>query len=352
VPEEIKLVNRSWLPALWVEITDESASIETPLRIVSDVSRHSYRTRHINHLFKRRGVYTLGPTRLRSSDPFGIYTLTMFDKHVSTILVTPPVLSLSQIRIPTGGASGDERHRRGFIERNISDAGLRNYVAGDSLKYIHWRASAHFDDLIVRQLETATSRDWWIFLDLDKEVQSGIGDDSTLELCVVLAASLTLRGLREFRRIGLVMAGPRFVWLEPSANPTHGWHILRLLAMAQPGNSSLAELLVQGRFSQAATAILITPSTDTRWVATAFQHRKNASLISLLVNPADFDSPVDQKEVITALVQSRIPFIRMPGALLDEAYSASTQSSRRQISATEKGRRSVQPGRQSWQSLT
>lgn len=351
VPEEIKLLNRSWLPALWVEITDESPSIDSPLRIVSGASGHSHRTRHLNHSFKRRGLYTLGPTRLRCSDPFGIYTLTMFDPHASTILVTPPVLPLSQIRIPSGGLSGDERHRQGYIERNISDAGLRSYTPGDSLKYIHWSASAHFDSLIVRKLETATTRDWWIFVDLDSEVQSGIDENSTLELCVVLAASIALRALREYRRVGLVMAGPQFKHLEPSADPTHRWRILRLLAAAQAGNRSLSDLLNQGRFSQAATALLITPSTDPSWVATAYQHRKSGSLISLLVDPADFGSPLSQGEVISALRRSRIPYLRMPGSLLAEAYSASAQSSRRQISAAEKSGRDKQAWRQSWQSL-
>ena len=111
---------------------------------------------------------------------------------------------------------------RGYIARNISDAGLRNYVAGDSLKRIHWRASAHVDNLIVRQLETATSRDWWIFVDLDNISQAGIGDHSTLELSIVLAASLALRGLREYRKVGLALAGPHFVRLEPRVRSRSG----------------------------------------------------------------------------------------------------------------------------------
>jgi hypothetical protein len=57
VPEEIRLTNHGWLPALWVEITDESSSIETPLRIVSDVPQRSSRNRHLNHLFKQRPAY-------------------------------------------------------------------------------------------------------------------------------------------------------------------------------------------------------------------------------------------------------------------------------------------------------
>jgi uncharacterized protein (DUF58 family) len=351
VPEEVKLTNHGWLPALWVEITDESSSIETPLRIVSDVGQRTSRNRHLNHLFKRRGLYTLGPTRLRCGDPFGIYTLTMFDQHASTILVTPPVLSLSRLKIPSGGISGDERHRGGYIERNISDVGLRNYVSGDSLKYIHWRASAHFDSLVVRQLETATTRDWWIVVDLESSAQAGSGENSTLELCIVLAASLAMRGLKELRRVGLSMAGSQFVWLDPGSDPAQGWRILRYLAVAQVGHQSLSDLLMQGRFGQAGTTILITPSTDPVWVATAERHRNRAGIMSLLVNPADFGGLINQSKVISALAHSRIPYASMPRSLLEEAYSISAQGTRRRIAAGGMGKRYLQRGRQSWQSM-
>jgi uncharacterized protein (DUF58 family) len=350
VPEEIKLTNHGWLPALWVEITDESASNETPLRIVSDVSQRSARTRHLSHLFKQRGLYTLGPTRLRCGDPFGIYTLTLIDHHASTILVTPPVVSLSQLNIRSGGISGDERHRGGYFERNISDVGLRNYVAGDSLKHIHWRASAHFDSLIVRQLETATTRDWWIVVDLESSAQAGSGENSTLELCIVLAASLALRGLKENRKVGLALAGTQFVWLEPGTDPTQRWRILRSLSVAQAGSRSLAELLMQAQFGQAATTILISPSTDPAWVATANRHRNGAGLMSLLVDPADFGSPADQSKVIVALAYSRIPYVRMPGSLLEEAYSTSVKGTRRRISTGRIGNRDLLQRRQGWQS--
>jgi uncharacterized protein (DUF58 family) len=351
VPEQVKLINHGWLPALWVEITDESASLESPLRMVSDVAHHSSRTRHLNHLFNRRGLYTLGPTLLRCGDPLGIYTLTLNDQHSSTILVTPPVLALTQLKIPTGGWSGDERLRRGYLERNISDAGLRNYVAGDSLKRIHWRASAHFDNLIVRQLETATSRDWWIFVDLNNTEQAGIGEHSTIELSIVLAASLALRGLKEYRKVGLVLAGPHYVRLEPSADPAQRWHILRALAIAEAGNHSLADLLIQSRLNQAGTMILITPSTNPEWVAAANQHRKGGSMMALLINPAEFGGIDNLGSVISTLARNRIPYERMPGSLLEDAYSSNDRGNRKQISAGETRKRYLQQGRQSWQSM-
>jgi uncharacterized protein (DUF58 family) len=351
VPEQVRLTNHSWLPALWVEITDESASLESPLRMVSDVASHTSRNRNLSHLFKRRGVYTLGPTHLRCGDPFGIYTLSLVDQHASTVLVTPPILPLSRLRIPPGGWSGDLRNRRGYVERNISDAGLRNYVSGDSLRRIHWHASAHFDSLVVRQLEAATSRDWWIFVDLDSSVQAGIDQHNTLELSIVLAASLAVRGLKEYRRVGLVLAGPKYTLLEPSADPSQGWRVLRNLAIATPGTHPLAQLITQSHFTNAATTILISPSTSTSWVAAADRQRKGGSLMALLVDPTDFGSPLDQHKVTRALAQHRIPYLRMPGSLLDDAYSSATPADGRRIAGRETLKRYLQQGRQVWQSM-
>jgi uncharacterized protein (DUF58 family) len=351
VPEQVKLINQSWLPALWVEITDQSEALESPVRMVSDAGQHRIRTRNLSHLFKRRGVYTLGPTHLRCGDPFGIYTLSMYDQHKSTILITPPVLQLSKLRIPSGGWTGDERYRSGSVERNISDAGLRNYVAGDSLRRIHWRASAHFDALIVRQQEAATSRDWCIYVDLDRDAQAGIGDHSTLELAVVLAASLAVRGLREFRRVGLVLAGPTYNSLEPSADPYQGWHILRTLSMAQAGEHSLADLIHQSPSNQAATVILITSTTNPVWVVAADRHFKTGNMQAILVDPTDFGSPINQNKVISALAQSRIPYTSMPGSLLDQAYSQAKPGQQPPISGSESLKRYLQQGRHAWQSM-
>ncbi len=351
VPEQVKLINKGWLPAMWVEITDGSESLTSPLRMVSDVGQRSTRNRNLSHLYRRRGVYSLGPTHLRCSDPFGIYTLSMYDQQSNLILVTPPVLPLSQVRIPTGGWSGDERFRRGYIARNISDIGLRNYVPGDSLRRIHWRASAHFDTLIVRQQEAATSRDWCIYVDLDRNAQAGIGQDSTLELAIVLAASLALRGLREYRKVGLVLAGPKIISLEPSEQPSQGWRILRALAMAEAGSHSLTQLIGQKRLTQSATAILITSASNPAWVAAASRHFQGGNALALLVNPADFGNPVDQTRVISALIRSRIPYLRMPGKLLEEAYGRGSQEQRRRISGSETLKRYLQKGRQVWQSM-
>ncbi len=109
---------------------------------------------------------------------------------------------MTHLRIAPAGWARDQRRRRGALEREFRDAGVRNYLPGDSLRRIHWHASAHFDMLIVRQLEASASGDWWIFIDLEDRVQAGKSRDSTLEFSIVLAASLAMHRLKDHRRVG------------------------------------------------------------------------------------------------------------------------------------------------------
>jgi uncharacterized protein (DUF58 family) len=353
VPEQLMVVNKSRFPAVWVEITDETDTRVAPIRLVSDVGPRLTRRRHPSHLFKRRGQYSLGPTRLRTGDPFGIYSLTLHDQHSSTILVTPPQLPLTQLRIAPGGWAGDRQRRRSALVREISDVGIRNYVPGDSLRQIHWHASAHHDTLIVRQLEAATSEDWWIFVDLNAMVQVGTDQDSTLELSIVLAASLVARGLKEHRRVGLAMIGPKLTWLEPRSDPAHHWRILRALAMAEAGDRSLADLMTlrQGRTTQTATLIVITPSANPAWVATAGRHKQDHRMTALLVNPKDFGSPLDQGRVVSALARSGIPFTFISRSVLEEAYPSLRGGAQEPPTGLQTRKRYLQQRGATWQQM-
>jgi uncharacterized protein (DUF58 family) len=348
VHEELKLINSSWLPAIWVEILDTSDALSVPVRMVSDVGAKSSRTRFLSHLCKQRGIYTLGPTRLRTGDPMGIYTLTMHDYHSDSILVTPPLLRNMQLRIAPAGWAGDQRRRLGALQREISDTGLRNYLPGDSLKQIHWRATAHLDQLIVRLREASASGDWWIFVDLDAHVQAGRGRDSTLELSIVLAATLAMRGLDEHRLVGLALAGPELIWLEPYADPTHRWRILRALAMAGEGKYPLADLVRVRHPAQTATMIAITPSTDPGWIA-ATRRRRGRGQVALLVDPAQFGGPLDQGKVASALAYSGIPFHHISRSLLEEAYPIEIKGFRQKSSDQQKRKRYLKQGRTAWQ---
>src|SRR5206468_7741609 len=98
----------------------------------------------------RRGIFALGPTTLRSGDPFGLYTVTISYAAATTLVVMPPIVDLPTIEVAPGGRVGEGRQRADAFERTISVAGVRDYVSGDSMTRIHWPTSLRHDALYVR----------------------------------------------------------------------------------------------------------------------------------------------------------------------------------------------------------
>ncbi len=294
--ERFTLTNAGWAPALWVEILDHSTLPDGPANLVASVAGGDKRFWRATRLCKRRGLFTLGPTSLQSGDPFGVYSVLIDHPGSSTLMVTPPIVPLPHIEVLSGGRAGDDRPQRYALERTVSDTGVREYLPGDSTKSIHWPTSARHRSLYVRKLEGATSGDWWIFLDLERRAQAGFSQKSTLELGIILAASLADRGLRQRRRVGLVMYGPDLTWLSPQADDVQRWRILRALALAEAGRRPLTELLTVDRpnLGQLASLILITPSADDRWIGSLLSLLKGgAAATVLLLDPASFGGSAD-----------------------------------------------------------
>jgi uncharacterized protein (DUF58 family) len=205
--------------------------------------------------------------------------------------------------------------------------------------------------LIVRRLDAATSDDWRIFVDLDAAVQAGTRQDSTLELAIVLAASLAMRGWKERRRVGLALVGPKLVWLEPRSDPAHRWQILQVLAMAKTGQRSLADLMALSSPTRTATSIIITPTTDPSWIAASRPSQSGNSMITLLIDPNEFGRTTDQSKIVSVLTRNRISFAHMPRSLLEEAYPFLASGDRRPPTSVETGKRYLQHERESWQSM-
>lgn len=350
VQEQLTLANRGYFPAIWVEITDNSDSLTKPIRLVSDIGSRSSRTRYFSHVCQRRGLYSLGPTTLVSGDPFGIYTLTSHEPHMDSILVTPPFIQVDHFMIPPGGWTGDQWRSRRSLEREISDAGVREYIPGDSLKRIHWSATAHTGDLVVRQLEAFACNDWWIYVDLEGDRQAGKDLYSTIELSIVLAASLAVRGLNEHHRVGLIFAGPELTVLEPRADPAHRWRILKALALAGSGGYSLTDLFALRKPDQSATLVAITPSTDPKWAAFAGRYRTR-NQVALLVDPSDFGGEENHHRVMSALANQSIPFYTIPASLLKLAYPSLDPGTIRSGSEAPPRKRYLQQGSSAWQNI-
>ena len=292
--ERFTIENTGFAPAVWVELADHSTLPGHQLNWVTGVGSHEKTQWHTQGLCSRRGLFTLGPTSMRSGDPFGIYTVELEDPASRTLMVMPPVVPLPAIEVAPGGRSGEGRPRPNAPERTVSSGGVREYNPGDSLRWIHWRTTARRSKPFVRIFDGTPAGDWRIVIDLDAAVQVGDGWDSTIEHGIILAASLADRGLRLRREVGLISNSREMDWLPPQPGENQRWAIMRALALAEAGPRPLGELLkrLEQDIRSHTSIIVITPSTQAGWIEALLPLMwRGVTPTVLLFDSASFGAP-------------------------------------------------------------
>ncbi|MCY3709834.1 MAG: DUF58 domain-containing protein [Caldilineaceae bacterium] len=371
--ERFVVRNDSTLPLHWLEFADSSLLPGyNPRQVVSCGGGSSYQWRAEAHC-TQRGVFRLGPHVLRTGDPFGFFSLEVVDSRSESLLVYPRVAHIPALALPRGSLSGQDRRRRAHTGSERSQA-VRAYQPGDSLRHVHWPTSAKQGELVVTDVETEPSGDLWIVLDVNRLVQSGKGEESSLETGIVLAASVAAEFLSggERRSVGLLAAPAAeasFVQTDgefapdqqflPEASPagndtgarsTNGerrrvqspssllvdvppqpgkgqvWRILAALAPVNAGDLSLGELLRRSRglFSAGQTVLAITPDIGDGvedWTAELLHLRRAGVPASVLaVTPATTGAdgnPVAGDET-TAIQPDETPAVSLTQSHLED----------------------------------
>jgi uncharacterized protein (DUF58 family) len=306
--EDFTLHNHSSLPVLWAVFEDFSyLPGYNPSQVVScgggDVAHW-----HREAICRQRGLFRLGPHRLQSGDPFGLFRLEILGDQQESLLVYPRVAHLPHLELPRGRSAGRQRRQR-LLNGDLRAPVVRHYQPGDTLRYIHWPKTAHRGTLMVTELEEDSSGDLWIVLDLNQAVHQSRGEQSTLEYSVIMAASLAaeLLGSSERRAVGLLAVGKDFsgeraavegatveevedsaVILPPQRGQGQLWRILAALAPIQPGTLPVADLLQRHRqfLGKGNTVMLITPEVgenSPNWIAELLSLRRSGLQSSVMV---------------------------------------------------------------------
>ena len=194
----LKVKNRSKIPKtllqLWDLLPDSLGKPQgTAIEQISANAQHDW----AYYLpTQRRGIYHWQTVQLRTGTPLGLFWCRRQKTVPAKAIVYPQVLSLLQC--PLVDAIGQEEspklqsdHRYLASTEGITKT-LRPYRYGDSMRLIHWRTSARFDDFRVRELEIVTGgQDVMICLD-----SGATWDSETFEQAVIAAASLYFYALR------------------------------------------------------------------------------------------------------------------------------------------------------------
>jgi uncharacterized protein (DUF58 family) len=324
--ERFSIQNDAWLPALWVEIDDQSNLPGYSARSVRSVDGRQVAQWRTEGICRQRGLFTLGPWQARVSDPLGFFEVTHVFPHSRSVLVYPPIVHLPTLRLPRGAATGAGRTSRRALEVTTNAAGVRAYAPGDSINRIHWRTTARQGTLMVKTFDLEPSGDLWIVLDLDGTVQAGHGEESTEEYGVILAASLSNRTLDENRAVGLVAYGttspqkgrepePLPTIVLPQKGRAHQWRILQALATVRAGGKWPLERVLREmdrNLGRGMTLAVITPSCDPAWVARLLPPmRRGVAPTVVLLDPVSFGGEGNVEAMIGLLADLDVPSHRI-----------------------------------------
>jgi uncharacterized protein (DUF58 family) len=145
--------------------------------------RYQIRSRH-------RGAYQLGPVTLRMRDPFGLTYVALNLVRMTEVLVLPRVYDLGS-RVTRGQGRGTEGELPQMVAlHGEDDVSIRNYRDGDELRRVHWPATAHRGELMVRQEDRPTRRRAILLLDGRLSAHPGDGYHPSFEWAVSALASV------------------------------------------------------------------------------------------------------------------------------------------------------------------
>ena len=237
----------------------------------------------------RRGHFRIEPLQIRTGDPFGLFEASAAVGQGLSLVVYPHVERLPLWRLPAANIEGSHAAPERTLQTTPLATTVRPYAPGDSFNRIHWKSTARHGEIQVKEFDLEQTSDAWIFLDLDRRVQAGQGDDSTVEIGVRAAASIADRALLENRAVGLTTSGHRIAIVPADRGGRQHLKIMQLLAAVDgDGTSQLAETLVTGlsRLRRGMTAVVITPSLERNWIRPLASLRsRGVACVVVIVDP-------------------------------------------------------------------
>ncbi len=289
--EEVIITNRSKLPVAWVTVEDLGNLPGHALGRALGVGAETFRSWRSETRCAQRGLFTLGPVRLSSSDPLGIFTTRKTIGGSENILVYPATRPIPGFTVSTAEHMGESESFVGTQAITANVSGVRQYELGDSLNKVHWKSTAKHGKLMVKEFDVERQGSVWVLLDLQKDVQEGEGAESTAEYAITAAASVVVNMLAQDVPVGLVMSGDTDSIIYPEKGAQQRFQVLEALARVQAtGKTPLSSLLARlGRqIGPGNSLVVVSPSPDEVQGVASFVMRRGIPSAAVVVDQQSF----------------------------------------------------------------
>jgi len=268
----VRIENRKWFMPAFSLCIDSTADGTAQSRFFRSM-RHGERTAFVvvipprraaelrmSEILYRRGVYPLPPLRISSAFPFGLIETSCYLRDNVEIVVYPHVKSVDASRIRNLKGIG----RMTRVEHGDGDEffSLREYVPGDDLRRIAWKASARRGNLLVKEQQVDCSR--FITIVVDTYNRPDVLDfEERFEEAVELAASLAISLLDRLYKVALLTPTECIPMDEGNQ---HATRILDLLARVQPiPNPGVLAFPAAGRLGERFSAYVYVSPDPREW---------------------------------------------------------------------------------------
>ena len=286
--EEVTLINRSFLPVLWLEVSDCSGIRKKPVNHVCGMIKGKGR-QIISSSFslEKRGKIHLGPIEIKSSDPIACFAVKRVLGMSGSITVRPYGINLATGKIHKKDTESARTARFTLQQSDVTSSSVRPYMEGDPLNRIHWPTTARRGRIHSRHQDLSIEQTTWILLDCQRAVhisypdtlppefiQKNNGENTnstftlpcdTFEAAVSISLSLADSWMRKGIAVGLALnQDPEFI-LHPGRGPRQMNEIVDILTFVKPGSPfPVSELLrnLSRRMNPGHICYLVTPDNN------------------------------------------------------------------------------------------
>ncbi len=248
-----------------------------------------------------RGFYHLGPVKLRVKDAFDLFFSEDTVESLHDISIFPKIEEVRGTIIH----SKYPRLYQGAMVVHATGSGtqfysLRDFLPGDSLRQVNWKAFARTGNMMVNETEREDIQD--ILILVDARAVSGVGTAqlNPLELSCRAASTLASHFLQGRNNVACVVYGKKIEKINLDHGEQQIYRILTALAGARaegelPLEAVLSDILPY--FTPNSPIIIFSSLDNDDSVTTALQNTIGAGFEIIIMSPSSVDIEVQMGRI-------------------------------------------------------
>ena len=248
-----------------------------------------------------RGHYHLGPVKMRVKDAFDLFYSERIEESIHSFSVFPQIEVLEQQVI----TSRAPKLLSGAMPLNVIGTGtefysLREFVPGDSLRSVNWKALAKKGKMMVNETVREDVMDVILLVDAREVSAVGGGKDTPLEMSCRAAATYAKQLLDERNNVALMVYGDTIDRIDLDRGEHHLFKILTGLSSAKPQGNLKLEIVMKDllpHLPSGSPIILFSSLDDDHTIAEAFTSTISRGFTITTISPSSLDFEERMKRI-------------------------------------------------------